>query len=291
MKYIKLFENFDLTYYLNESSVPKWTDNYKMHVLDSIPLTPTITTLIFEGKRSFAFHISDIDHNNNIMALEGTKKPISCFTYYKDMGETKITPHTKGGVVYLLEGDLLYSLNKDSMSRPDESGRRWISGNNFPHKFRNEFLEWHRKNQIGSLDGIDYAYLKKYIPFIEGLVEKHVAEIRRFCNLYYSDTDGKEDDYNEIVLSNIKIKEVLLNKAVILGYDSNIPQLYDSGNDLVNFEDIGLTPIIDAWKKKAIKVVTADNKDEVLKWFHQNGGITDRLDFIKGKESYGVDLW
>jgi hypothetical protein len=82
-----------------------------------------------------------------------------------------------------------------------------------------------------------------------------------------------------------------LNKAVILGYDSNIPQLYDSGNDLVNFEDIGLTPIIDAWKKKAIKVVTADNKDEVLKWFHQNGGITDRLDFIKGKESYGVDLW
>ena len=123
MKHIKLFENFDLTYYLNESSVPKWTDNYKMHVLDSIPLTPTITNLIFEGKRSFAFHISDIDHNNNIMALEGTKKPISCFTYYKDMGETKITPHTKGGVVYLLEGDLLYSLNKDSMSRPDESGR------------------------------------------------------------------------------------------------------------------------------------------------------------------------
>jgi hypothetical protein len=261
-----------------------------MHIICSIPLTPTITKLIFEGKRSVAFHISDINHNKDLMALEGTKKSISCFTYYKDMKDTKITPHTKGGVVYLLEGDLLFSLNKDSMSTPDESGRRWVSTNNFPRSFQNEYQEWRRKNPF-PLEGIDYTYLKKYIPFIEGLVKKHVEEIRRFCNLYYGDSDGKEDDYNEVVLSNIKVKEVLLNKDVILGYDSNIPALYDGGNDLENLEDIELNQIIDEWKKKSIKVVKVENKDEVLKWFHKNGGITDRYEFIKGKELYGVNFW
>ena len=284
----KIFES----YYMNESNSPKWTDNYKWHIGDSIPLTPTITKLIFEGKKSVAFHISDIDHNKDVMSLEGTKKPISCFTYYKDMENTKITPHTKGGVVYLLEGDLLFSLNKDAMSKPDESGRRWISSNNFPSKFRNEMCEWRGKNSIPT-DFYSkkeyYIYLKKYIPFIEGLVKKHVEEIRRFCNLYWWDSEGvKEDDYNEIVLSNIKVKEVLLNKDVILGYDSDMPALYDDNS---NFEDTQLNQIIDEWEKNSIKVVIAENKDEVLKWFHKNGGITDRNEFIKGKERYGDKFW
>jgi hypothetical protein len=284
----KIFES----YYMNESNVPKWTDSYKMHINHSIPLTPTITKLIFEGKRSVAFHISDIDHNKDVMSLEGTKKPISCFTYYKDMETTKITPHTKGGVVYLLEGDLFFSLNKDSMSIPDESGRRWISSSNFPSKFQNELFEWRGKNSMPT-DYYSkkeyYIYLKKYIPFIEGLVKKYVEEIRRFCNLYWSDSEGeKEDDYNEIVLSNIKVKEVLLNKDVIIGYDSDMPALYDDNS---NFEDTQLNQIIDEWEKKSIKVVIAENKDEVLKWFHKNGGITDRYEFIKGKEAYGVKFW
>ena len=279
----KIFES----YYMNESNVPQWTDSYENHMIWGIPLTPDIVKLIFEGKRSFAFHISDIDHNKDLMALEGTKKPISCFTYYKDVEDTKITPHTKGGLIYLLEGDLLFSSNKDAMSTPDESGRRWINTNNFPSKFRNEYSEWTRKNPFPP-NRKDYTYLKKYISFIEELVKKHVEEIRRYCNLYYTDTDSKEDDYNEIVLNNIKVKEVLLNKDVILEWDSDLPALY---NDDSNFEDTGLNQIIDMWDKKSIKVVIAENKDEVLKWFHQNGGITDRYEFIKGKEPYGVDFW
>lgn len=283
----KIFES----YYMNESNSPKWTDNYKMHMIDSIPLTPTITKLIFEGKRSDAFHISDIDRNDDIMALEGTRKSLSCFTYYKDIENTKITPHTKGGVIYLLEGDLLFSLNKDAMSVPDESGRRWVSTRNFPSKFRNEYQEWRNKNDRSFKEDENEwtVYLRKYLPFIEGLVKKHAEEIRRFCNLYWSDSEGvKEDDYNEIVLSNIKVKEVLLNKDVILGYDSDMPALYDDNS---NFEDTQLNQIIDEWKKNSIKVVIAENKDEVLKWFHKNGGITDRYEFIKGKEAYGVKFW
>ena len=142
---------------INESNVPKHSASYKTHMGNSIPLTPTITKLIFEGKKSVAFHISDIYHIKDLMSLEGTKKPISCFTYYKDMETTKITPHTKGGVVYLLEGDLLFSYNKDAMSSPDESGRRWVSTDNFPHKFQDELLEWRKKNPYSGLLGFSGA--------------------------------------------------------------------------------------------------------------------------------------
>lgn len=275
--------------YIIESNKPKWTDTYDSHMIDCIPLTPTIVKLIFGGKRSVAFHISDIDHNDDIMALEGTKKPLSCFTYYKDIENTKITPHTKGGVIYLLEGDLLFSLNKDAMSRPDESGRRWVLINNFPSKFQDEYLEWRNKNDRPFKEDENEwtVYLRKYLPFIEGLVKKHAEEIRRFCNLYYKDSDNKEDDYNELVLSNIKVKEVLLDKDVVLGYDSDA-SLYDDGHD---FGDTRLKEIIEDWKKKSIKVVIAENKDEVVKWFHENGGISDYAEFIKGKERYGDKFW
>ena len=322
----KTFES----YYMIESNVPKHSASYKTHMGNSIPLTPTITKLIFEGKKSVAFHISDIYHNKDLMALEGTKKPISCFTYYKDMETTKITPHTKGGVVYLLEGDLLFSYNKDAMSSPDESGRRWVSTDNFPHKFQDELSEWRKKNPYWTnregdtvklvVPGenpdvgleVGYSFIKKYIHFIEELVKKHVEDIRRFCNLYYNDSDSKEYDYNEIVLSNVKVKEVLLNKDVILGKMYSEPELsandfnytYDSTtnkvvktlknkekNDIEPINDIGLNQIIDGFKKKSIKVVIAENKDDVLKWFHQNGGITDRNEFIKGKERYGDKFW
>jgi hypothetical protein len=288
MKRIMSWGAFE-SFYIIESNKPKWTDTYDMHMLDCIPLTPTIVKLIFGGKRSFAFHISDIDHNDDIMALEGTKKPLSCFTYYKDIENTKITPHTKGGVIYLLEGDLLFSLNKDAMSKPDESGRRWVLMHNFPNNFQNEYWEWRNKNDRPFKEDENEwtAYLRKYLPFIEGLVKKHAEEIRRFCNLYYKDSDEKEDDYNELVLNNIKVKGVLLDKDVVLGYDSEM-SLYDDGQD---FGDTRLKEIIEDWKKKSIKVVVADNKDEVVKWFHENGGISDYEKFIKGKERYGDKFW
>ena len=288
MKRIMSWGAFE-SFYIIESNNPKWTDTYDVHMIDSIPLTPTIVKLIFGGKRSVAFHISDIDHNDDIMALEGTRKSLSCFTYYKDIENTKITPHTKGGVIYLLEGDLLFSLNQDAMSVPDESGRRWVSTRNFPSKFRNEYQEWRNKNDMPFKEDENEwtVYLRKYLPFIEGLVKKHAEEIRRFCNLYYKDSDNKEDDYNELVLNNIKVKGVLLDKDVVLGYDSDA-SLYDDGQD---FGDTRLKEIIEDWRKKSIKVVIAENKDEVVKWFHENGGISDYAEFIKGKERYGDKFW
>jgi hypothetical protein len=88
-----------------------------------------------------------------------------------------------------------------------------------------------------------------------------------------AETEEDEDDYNEIVINDIKVKEVLLNKKTILEYGKE--------------EDIN--KIIEDWKKLSVNVVVAESEQDVLKWFHERGGITDYYTLIKGKEHINAD--
>jgi hypothetical protein len=299
MRKIKSWKTFQSSYITEEVA---WTDNIINHIPDCVPLTDTIVKLIFDNKITTAFHITDATHAlgraNAIMNSESdTRKSLSCFTYCteKKLTDTKITPHTGGGVLYCLEGKLLFSLNKDSMSKPDPSGRRWILNRYFPAKFQDELRNWLFSKQACELDGQEYncdrpalaesknkwsAFLRIYIPFIEGLVKKYAQDIRRYCDMYWgwqdpAETEGNEDDYNEIVINDIKVKEVLLNKKTILEYTKE--------------EDIN--SLIENWKKLSVNVQVAENEQDVLNWFHKRGGITDYSTLIKGKEKYGDKFW
>ena len=88
-------------------------------------------------------------------------------------------------------------------------------------------------------------------------------------------TEEDEDDYNEIVINDVKVKEVLLNKKTILEYGKE--------------EDIN--KIIEDWKKLSVNVQVAESEQDILKWFHERGGITDYQALIKGKERYGDEFW
>lgn len=294
MRKIKSWEMFQSSYITEEVA---WMDDIMNHIMDCVPLTDTIVKLIFDNKRTTAFHITDATHAlgraKAIMSSKSdTKKSLSCFTYCteKKLQDTKITPHTGGGVLYYLEGNLLFSLNKDSMSKPDPSGRRWILNHNFPTKFQDELRNWlwSKEEGEGNYDTLAFkdsknkwsAFLRRYIPFIEGLVKKYAQDIRRYCDMYYgyqdpAETEQNEDDYNEIVINDIKVKEVLLNKKIILGYAKE--------------EDI--TRLIEDFKKVSVNVEVAENEQDVLNWFHKRGGITDYSTLIKGKEKYGVKFW
>jgi len=297
MRKIKSWEMFQSSYITEEVA---WMDDIMNHIMDCVPLTNTIVKLIFDNKRTTAFHITDAQHAlgraNAIMNSESdTRKSLSCFTYCteKKLTDTKITPHTGGGVLYYLEGNLLFSLNKDSMSKPDPSGRRWILNHNFPAKFQDELRNWlwtkvGKDGQISNYDTLAFKnsknkwsdFLRRYIVFIEGLVKKYAQDIRRYCDMYYgwqdpAETEQNEDDYNEIVINDIKVKEVLLNKKTILGYAKE--------------EDI--TRLIEDFKKVSVNVEVAENESDVLNWFHKRGGITDYSTLIKGKEKYGVKFW
>jgi len=294
MRKIKSWEMFQSSYITEEVA---WIDDPMNHIMDCVPLTDTIVKLIFDNKRTTAFHITDAQHAlgrvNAMMNSESDeRKSLSCFTYCteKKLKDTKITPHTGGGVLYYLEGNLLFSLNKDSMSKPDPSGRRWILNHNFPAKFQDELRNWlwSKEEGGGNYDTLAFkdsknkwsAFLRRYIPFIEGLVKKYAQDIRRYCDMYYgyqdpAETEQNEDDYNEIVINDIKVKEVLLNKKIILGYAKE--------------EDI--TRLIEDFKKVSVNVEVAENEQDVLNWFHKRGGITDYSTLIKGKEKYGVKFW
>ena len=275
-----------------------WKDDIMNHIEDCVPLTNKIVKLIFDNKRTTAFHITDGVHalgraNAMMNSKSDAKKSLSCFTYCteKRLTDTKITTHTGGGVLYYLEGNLLFSINKDSMSKPDPSGRRWILNKNFPAKFRNELNDW----LWSKVDGQEYnydrisfgdsknkwsAFLRRYIPFIESLVEKYAQDIRRLCDMFWgwqdpATTEEDEDDYNEIVINDVKVKEVLLNKKTILEYGKE--------------EDIN--KIIEDWKKLSVNVQVAESEQDILKWFHERGGITDYQALIKGKERYGDEFW
>ena len=264
-----------------------WTDNINRHIAECIPLTPTVVKLIFDNKRTTAFHITDAQHYTDMALLE-KKKSLSCFTYCteKKLTDTKITTHTKGGVIYQLEGNLLFSLNKDSMSKPDPSGRRWILSQNFPSKFRTELNNWLWSNENKDWSFLKtknewFAFLKKYIPFIEELVKKYAQDIRRLCDMYWgyqdpSTTEQDEDDYNEVVLNNIKVKDILVNKKVILEYEeeNNIPKIIDALEKTFN-----------------TNVELVEDGQSILRWFHERGGITDYSALIKGKEHYGDEFW
>jgi hypothetical protein len=294
MRKIKSWEMFQSSYITEEVA---WMDDIMNHIMDCVPLTDTIVKLIFDNKRTTAFHITDSVHalgraNAMMSSKSDAKKSLSCFTYCteKKLQDTKITPHTGGGVLYYLEGNLLFSLNKDCMSKPDPSGRRWILNHNFPAKFQDELRNWLWSKEEG--EGNYYsvsgekdpkkcsAFLRRYIHFIEGLVKKYAQDIRRLCDMYYgwqdpAETEQNEDDYNEIVINDIKVKEVLLNKKIILGYAKE--------------EDI--TRLIEDFKKVSVNVEVAENEQDVLNWFHKRGGITDYSTLIKGKEKYGVKFW
>ena len=275
-----------------------WKDDIMNHISDCVPLTNKIVKLIFDNKRTTAFHITDGVHalgraNAMMNSKSDVKKSLSCFTYCteKRLTDTKITTHTGGGVLYYLEGNLLFSINKDSMSKPDPSGRRWILNKKFPAKFRNELKDW----LWSKVDGQEYnydrisfgdskskwsAFLRRYIPFIESLVEKYAQDIRRLCDMFWgwqdpATTEEDEDDYNEIVINDVKVKEVLLNKKTILEYGKE--------------EDIN--KIIEDWKKLSVNVQVAESEQDILKWFHERGGITDYQALIKGKERYGDEFW
>jgi hypothetical protein len=292
MKRIRTYNQFRESSRITEEVA--WTESIRKHIMDCVPLTDKIVKLIFDNKRTTAFHITDAQHAlgraNAMMNSESdSRKSLSCFTYCteKKLTDTKITPHTGGGVLYYLEGKLLFSLNKDSMSKPDPSGRRWILNHNFPAKFRDELYNWLYSKEDGGGD-YDYfadskkwlAFLRRYIPFIEGLVEKYAQDIRRLCDMYWgwqdpAETEQDEDDYNEIVINDIKVKEVLLNKKIILEYAKE--------------EDINR--LIEDFKKVSVNVEVAENEQDVLNWFHKRGGITDYSTLIKGKEKYGVEFW
>ena len=95
-----------------------------------IPLSPSMMKRVFPTKRDTVFHVVDPHHVKDLLELQGTKKSISAF-YNMDSHPIRNGINNGGGIVAELEANILMANSEDVMSRPDESGRRYVAMNYF----------------------------------------------------------------------------------------------------------------------------------------------------------------
>ena len=208
-----------------------------------IPLSSSIFKRVWpDDIRTTVFHLTDVDGLDKLVKLQGKKKSISAFTsmdrYYYNRGV-----QTEGGIVAEIDGNVLIAAPTDIMSRPDNTGRRWtafraISGREkfgriddltiksigkdveklfkqlittyYPDKLQpySKKLANTQWQYIGAHPLSDKRkIIADYIDGMEKIIKKHSAKLRGVFTRYL-DRRRTDDAWDEIIVNDIKIKQV-----------------------------------------------------------------------------------
>ena len=208
-----------------------------------IPLSSSIFKRVWpDDIRTTVFHLTDGDGLDKLVKLQGKKKSISAFTsmdrYYYSRGV-----QTEGGIVAEIDGNVLIAAPTDIMSRPDNTGRRWtafraISGREkfgriddltiksigkdveklfkqlittyYPDKLQpySKKLANTQWQYIGAHPLSDKRkIIADYIDGMEKIIKKHSAKLRGVFTRYL-DRRRTDDAWDEIIVNDIKIKQV-----------------------------------------------------------------------------------
>ena len=208
-----------------------------------IPLSSSIFKRVWpDDIRTTVFHLTDVDGLDKLVKLQGKKKSISAFTsmdrYYYNRGV-----QTAGGIVAEIDGNVLIAAPTDIMSRPDNTGRRWtafraISGREkfgriddltiksigkdveklfkqlittyYPDKLQpySKKLANTQWQYIGQHPLSDKRkIIADYIDGMEKIIKKHSAKLRGVFTRYL-DRRRTDDAWDEIIVNDIKIKQV-----------------------------------------------------------------------------------
>ena len=208
-----------------------------------IPLSSAIFKRVWpDDIRTTVFHLTDVDGLDKLVKLQGKKKSISAFTsmdrYYYSRGV-----QTAGGIIAEIDGNVLIAAPTDIMSRPDNTGRRWtafraISGREkfgriddltiksigkdveklfkqlittyYPDKLQpySKKLANTQWQYIGAHPLSDKRkIIADYIDGMEKIIKKHSAKLRGVFTRYL-DRRRTDDAWDEIIVNDIKIKQV-----------------------------------------------------------------------------------
>ena len=208
-----------------------------------IPLSSSIFKRVWpDDIRTTVFHLTDGDGLDKLVKLQGKKKSISAFTsmdrYYYSRGV-----QTEGGIVAEIDGNVLIAAPTDIMSRPDNTGRRWtafraISGREKWGRIDDQTIQSIRKDieklfkqlittyypdklqpYSKKLANTQWQYIgahplsdkrkiiADYIDGMEKIIKKHSAKLRGVFTRYL-DRRRTDDAWDEIIVNDIKIKQV-----------------------------------------------------------------------------------
>lgn len=236
---------------------------------NSIPLTDNIMNIIYgENKRINVFHLTSDKYIDNIKSLIGSRKSISTFTYINGQILSKGGIMSKGGIIFQLEGTVLFHGQHDLLSQPDSTGRRWIKIHQFPLEFKKEYSilsnKWKEKygtDRFGSAQINNIQQMKEVYKDIEDLVKKYSSQIikKNHTGEYEEEkpwgieqSSNISKEYNEYIVNNIKIKDILIDATK-----------YDNVDDVVN----KLQTITNG------KVTKSNSLEETKKWLIDRGGL------------------
>ena len=271
-----------------------------------IPMTNKLGSTVFGNFRINAFHLTDVERISNIKGIIKQKKALSSFTYMDDRRlATMSGVRTPGGVIFQLEGRVLYVGNYNLVSYPDNRGKKWLaSGTVIPHNLNNEFhnlvSDYMRNNKpqnIGRYNQnekkpIDVVkYIAGYILLVEDFAAKYKVEIAK-----HAITSSLSNQYNEILIHEIVVKDVLWTTAK-KPWVNRFKQLRQQG--IANLDDAEkqfVQKCVDEIEQIESELMDGDwvngdiihteDTEKALMWLTKRGGNIDFQEFKKKVENY-----
>lgn len=191
------------------------------------PITPEIGKILNKGRRVHTFHITSKEKLDTLKSIQGSKKSISTTTKVPNQTiNNGLMGIWESGVLFYLEGTLLVKGLDDIMSRPDNEGRRWIAFDYGDAEERwmlefgkNKFNQRGKKiaqMETGSKEQNEEIrkYLKEYVD----TATKFAKEYRHEILQYFIDKDNTYADWNELVVNEIKLIDVIWDTSYVDDY-------------------------------------------------------------------------
>jgi hypothetical protein len=265
----------------------KWEeDTFKKCMLGKLPLSLTIVKQLVDPIKTTSLHVTDVENLPKVAAMEGGKKQISTFNKIDKYGPVAQGRgmHTKGGIIVALSGTVLAQSIMDLWTEPDKSGWRWVNPGtvisdlgreqdvvfNFAPHLRPYKERWKRFEEFTNEE--KGKFIKEYI---DEAYKYMLSKKKEFQNKYLNSNALYYDaDWNEVVLTQIKIEKVLA-----------IPNNWD-GDETENEK------VLQKLKQKYSKVEVAKNDTDIQNFIRNNGGsiresVTQTKDLIMEGGAYG----
>ena len=259
----------------------KWLANVQSHIVRmDIPLTPSLVNYIWGKQRVTTFHVGDVNGIDDMSKIVGTRKSLSTFRFMdKELLKDMKGIQTEGGIIYQIEGDLQFDAPVDILSGPDESGRRWVVLHILPENLKLKFYD-EFKNHNSFNDINEPKDLISYYRWIDGFIKTHAKEIREYFTDIKTHRDGKLNSWNETVVNNIQIKDILWRENIV-----NFLETWETTEQKTNvIQEIGI-------KLNSIAtgiVYLSDGGDRFgfrdinpVRWVQKRGGLTDFKKYVK----------
>ena len=259
----------------------KWLANVQSHIVRmDIPLTPSLVNYIWGKQRVTTFHVGDVNGIDDMSKIVGTRKSLSTFRFMdKELLKDMKGIQTEGGIIYQIEGDLQFDAPVDILSGPDESGRRWVVLHILPENLKLKFYdEFKNHNSFNNIN--EPKDLISYYRWIDGFIKTHAKEIREYFTDIKTHRDGKLNSWNETVVNNIQIKDILWRENIV-----NFLETWETTEQKTNvIQEIGI-------KLNSIAtgiVYLSDGGDRFgfrdinpVRWVQKRGGLTDFKKYVK----------